>query len=114
MNNKSKEENCPIEGKISYVDIYNKAIAEAKIAELAYIAENKPIKGKISDVELIGIDELLSISDISLRFHEPYRRVAYVIGKHCIKHAKHIGNTRVFNKAAVVQIKQGLFGIHVK
>jgi hypothetical protein len=55
-----------------------------------------------------------SITEIACHLHEPENRIRYLIGKHNIQPTRVVGNCRVYDEQAQIQIKEALFNIRIQ
>ena len=59
-------------------------------------------------------NDLFSIKEMSIEYHEPPKRIEYLIAKHRIRHIRRIGLTRMFDAPAQAQILEALRGIQIR
>lgn len=58
--------------------------------------------------------DLLSIKEMSIEYHEPPKRIEYLIAKYRVPHIRRIGLTRMFDISAQAQILEALRGIQIR
>ena len=60
------------------------------------------------------VNDLFSIKEMSIEYHEPPKRIEYLIAKHRIAHVRRIGLTRMFDAPAQAQILEALRSMQIR